>query len=772
VEGGAITIDADLTAEPLALNRVIVSVARRTERALDVAAAVSVIDDAVIQRRVATSPLDYVSTTPGVDFAVQGLQGRQVVGRGFSGTFGPSLLMLSDYRNAALPSVRASLSYFLTPNGFDLDRVEVVRGPASALYGSNAADGLVHFITKSPFDSPGTGLSITGGDRSLLEVAGRHAGVASDRFAYKVSGTYFRGVEWPSPPQPSEVVPRNPIAERVNGEVRADYRVSGTGTAVMTLGSTTAIRTVEYTPIGTYQLDHSRADFAQVRYRDRQFFAQVYVNRADSPAGTTTSLQTGQTAIDKSTTTVAQLQHGFGIGGRTDVTYGVDLQRTNPKTGGTVNGKNESDDTVLENGAYVQASTQLAPKWQLIGAARVDKHSRLRDPVFSPRAALVYSPAQGQRVRFSYNRAFSTPTPGNLFLDVLAASLNPLPYNIRAVGVPASGFTFARDCSGLCMRSPFAPGQKLPLNASALWPAVVQILQGSGVDLSAIPAPGPTDVSTVLRAIDLRSGAFVATNGSVSDVPALVPTTTNAFEVGYRGLIGQRFIADVSVYRTQRSNFIAPLTVATPNVFLSTASVAAYLGRFMPAAQAGQLAAGIGGVNGNPMAPGIPLGTVVPNETNGGPDILLTYRNIGDVTLWGADVSAEFAATDHVALTGSYSWTSDNFFAAARAGDVDLSTNTPRSKAQVAARVYEGARDASIELRGRYVGTFRMADGVWNGKVPAFAVGDIEAGIAVPGARRARFSITVQNVADKRHSEFLSAPILGRLALTRLQYMF
>ncbi len=63
-----------------------------------------------------------------------------------------------------------------------------------------------------------------------------------------------------------------------------------------------------------------------------------------------------------------------------------------------------------------------------------------------------------------------------------------------------------------------------------------------------------------------------------------------------------------------------------------------------------------------------------------------------------------------------------------------------------------------------------MVDGVWNGHVDAFTVGDVETGFAIPGTRDARFTLTVQNVADNRHSEFLSAPILGRMLLARVQY--
>ena len=772
VTAGSTTLNADLVFQPFELNKVVVSVARHSEKALDVAAAVSVVDETAIHERVATSPLDYVLSTPGVDIAVQGLEGRQLVGRGFNGTFGPSLLLMSDYRNAALPSVRASLSYFLTPNSDDIDRVEVVRGPASALYGSNAADGVVHFITKSPFNSPGANLSVTGGDRSVFEGTGRYAAVVNSRFAFKLSGTYFRGREWLAPPQPSEVQPRDPTIERVNAEFRADYRVSKTGAAVLTLGSTEAIRNVEYTPIGTYQLNHSRADFAQLRFSDRTFFAQVYVNNANSRAGSTVNLQTRQTAIDHSNVLVGQVQHGFDWGSRTNITYGLDVQRTDPQTAGTVNGRNENDDTSIETGVYAQASAKLSSRVQLVGAARVDEHSRISGAVFSPRVALILTPKEGQRFRLSYNRAFSTPTPGNLFLDVVAARLDPLPFTIRAEGVPKDGFHFARDCGGLCMASPFAPGQKLPLDATVLWPAVVQILKASGVDISALPAPKSGDVSTVLRALDLRNGAFVTTSGTVNDVAPLLPTITNAFEAGYKGLIGQRLSFDASVYLTRRKNFIAPLSIATPNVFLSTASLAAYLGRFMPAAQAGALAAGIGGIDGNARAPGIPLATISPTGPAGGTDILLSYHNVGNVQLWGSDLSADYASSEHLSFSGAYSWVNDNYFAATRPGESDLSTNTPRNKALLSARFHEGAHDASIEVRGRYVDGFRMVDGVWNGKVNAFTVGDLEAGISIPGVRDARFTLTVQNFANARHSEFLSAPILGRLLLTRVHYRF
>lgn len=766
------TLDADLVPKAFGLDEVMVTAARRSETSRDAIASVAVVTESTIRDRTGLTPLDFAMHTPGVDVAVQGLQGRQLVARGFNATLSSSLLLLTDYRNASLPAPRANLSYFMSPTADDIERVEIVRGPVSALYGPNAADGVVHFLTKSPFDSPGTNLSVTAGGRSVIEGAGRFASVVNNRVAYKISGTYFRGDEWPSPRNPLETIARDPVTERASGEFRADLRLSPTATAILTLGSAKAIRVLDYTSIGAYEVRDWRTDFAQLRFSDGKLFAQAYWN-ANPGGGTSTSMQTGAVTLDHTSILAAQIRHGVDLGTRSTLDYGVDLQRTDPQSLGTIDGRFEQDDISLEVGAYAQASTHLTPKLLLQAAARVDDHNRLNGPVFSPRLGLAYTPAEGHTVRLSYNRAFSTPSPLQLFADILAARLDPLPYGLRAVGVPKDGFQFARDCAGgLCVSSPFAPGQRLPADATLLWPAVVQIMRGAGVDLSGIPAPKTSDVGTALRVLDLSAGVYRAFTGQVRNLPALTPTITNSLEAGYKGLLGEHLLVDAAVYATRRQNFIAPIAVVTPNVFLATSSLAAYLARYMPAAQASALAAGIGGVDGDPKATGIPLATVGPTGLLAGSDILLSYQNIGDVRLWGTDLSAEFAASDHVTITGGYSWVNKNFFAATATGGADLSTNAPKNKAIASVRYHQPANDLTAEVRARYVGEFRMVDGILIGDVPSFTVADVDAGIAVPGVAGARFTLSVQNIADARHTEFFGHPILGRLVLTRLQYRF
>ncbi|MDP9179433.1 MAG: TonB-dependent receptor, partial [Gemmatimonadota bacterium] len=115
----------------------------------------------------------------------------------------------------------------------------------------------------------------------------------------------------------------------------------------------------------------------------------------------------------------------FNFGTRERLIYGFDYIYTEPRTERTLNGRNEDDDDINERGGYIHSVTTLSRMLELTAAARVDKHSRLEDPVFSPRLALVIKPQDDQAFRVTYNRAFSTPSTLNLFLDLEANRIPP-----------------------------------------------------------------------------------------------------------------------------------------------------------------------------------------------------------------------------------------------------------------------------------------------------------------------------------------------------------
>jgi iron complex outermembrane receptor protein len=198
----------------------------------------------------------------------------------------------------------------------------------------------------------------------------------------------------------------------------------------------------------------------QARLTRNRLFAQFYLNQSD--AGETFLLRNGAPIVDRSKLYVGQLQHQTLFGERQRFTYGIDLLITEPETEGTINGKYEDEDETTEVGIYLQSETQLASHWDLVLAGRVDDHTALPSVIFSPRAAIVFEPADDQAFRVTLNRAFSTPSSLNQFLDLgtampahLAAA-SQLGYSVRVQGTGTNGFRFGGS-GGYEMRSPFTP---------------------------------------------------------------------------------------------------------------------------------------------------------------------------------------------------------------------------------------------------------------------------------------------------------------------------
>ena len=244
---------------------------------------------------------------------------------------------------------------------------------------------------------------------------------------------------------------RDFLNARWSADARMDFRFAGDAELVFNGGVNTAVKSIELTGIGAAQADGWGNRYFQARFSKGRLFAQAFLNQTDS--GTDTYLfRTGEGVVDQSRAMAVQAQYGFNLGDFQSFTYGVDWQRTEPRTGGTITGRNEDDDLISEVGAYVHSETALGEKVDFVAAVRVDDHSRLADPNISPRAALVLKPSEDQTFRLTFNRAFGTPTSNNLFLDIVAARSEIIPgvlsYDVRALGVPSGGFTFNNECPG------------------------------------------------------------------------------------------------------------------------------------------------------------------------------------------------------------------------------------------------------------------------------------------------------------------------------------
>lgn len=226
IETGQTVYDAQMMPADISLNQVVVSASKRSEKLLDAPASISVIGQTQLERNIVTTPLDQLKTTPGVDVMRTGLVSSNVVVRGFNNIFSGALLNVVDNRIGSVPSIRVNAYQLIPTSTLDMQKIEVLRGPASALYGPNATSGVIHIITKSPLEQEKkyettvamtTGLTVL--DKSyrqynnerkisgnVINFEGRHsAKFFKDRFGYKISGSYFQGQDYPN------IDPREPF---------------------------------------------------------------------------------------------------------------------------------------------------------------------------------------------------------------------------------------------------------------------------------------------------------------------------------------------------------------------------------------------------------------------------------------------------------------------------------------------------------------------------------------------------------------------------------
>jgi outer membrane receptor for ferrienterochelin and colicins len=841
--GSSATLDVALRAGAFALNPVIVSVSRRQERATSAPARVEVVSEQDIRARPAVTPVDHLRATPGLDVITQGVQSTNVSTRGFNNIFSGSLHMLTDHRLAGVPSLRVNVMHFIPTTNEDLQRMEVVLGPGAALYGPNTASGVLHMITKSPLLETGTTVSVMGGERDLLAGTFRTAQRLSDNVGVKLSGSLMQATDWRFD-DPDEVAERAKFAQdpffrqdminslgvtpdeadrriglignrtqdirRWSGEARMDWNVTPELRTILQTGITNAGSGVELTGLGAGLIDDWRYQYYQVRTDWNRLFAQVYLNTSN--AGDTYLLRTGQPIVDESTLLVAQAQHGFRTWGeRQGFTYGADYFFTNPQTRGTISGRYEDEDETKEFGAYLQSETALSPMFDVVLAGRIDTHSALPDPIFSPRAALVIKPAAEQAFRVTYNRAFSTPTSLNQFLDLATSvpdqTTNPdnaaaarLGYSVRVQGTGTTGFTF-RENGTYQMRSPFSPvlgigpaTTLLPASVAPLFPAAVGVLAQAGA-FAQNPQLG--QYLGTLRPTAAQVGTNFLQSGQsipLADLPLqnIAPireTTTTTYEVGYKGVLQRRFSIAADVYFSRIEDFVTPLTVSTPLLGLNPETLGAYLvqqfmtppsqgGLGMPQQQAVATAQAL-----VPNFARIPLGVISSAEVSStGAQLLATYTNVNDaMDVWGMDLSVQALLTPSLSLTVGGSLVSDDYFDTS-VGIVTL--NAPKRKGVAALEYRDMNRGFNGEVRARYNAEFPVRSGVYQafdcidpeaGSLPcvsSYTLLDLNVGYSLPQFRGATVQLSVQNLLDESYQSFPGVPNVGRMALLRLRYEF
>ena len=305
-------------------------------------------------------------------------------------------------------------------------------------------------------------------------------------------------------------------------------------------------------------------------------------------------------------------------------------------------------------------------------------------------------------------------------------------------------------------------------------------------------------VKNVLRSLDPETGTFVGVEG-VNDVDPLKPTITQTYEFGYKGILMNKLAFSADVYHTRIRDFVGPLVVETPNVFLDAETLGAFLAKHFTAALSDPKNATLNqallafdapaqGGNGNGSAVDelttlfvagtenngpafIPFGTVTPEQASDPNAVLLTYRNYGDISLNGFDCSLTYYLNPSLSIGGNYSFVSKDLFETEITGR-DIALNAPKNKFGANVQYLNTNLGLGAGVRMNFVAGFPVNSGVYVGDVESYYTIDLNTGYDIPFGPSPRLSLTVQNLLNTMYQPFIGAPEIGRLSLVRLTQTF
>lgn len=479
---------------------VVVSASKVESTLLNAPATMTVLPGAMMAVLPAQNIGDVLRSVPGMNVIQMSARDINLTSRQATGTLATSQLALLDGRSIYLDFFGLILWDFVPTNPSDIKQIEVVRGPASAVWGANALTGVVNIITKSPRETPGaTNVTFNAGyfDREVGSTVGKGAGgmygvgvstsqVPNDRWSYRISAGYFNSDPYPRPVGQIPVIadPRDPTGKtRVGGarypadavgslgtafqnsgtsqpkfDVRVDQELNGA--RVTYAGGVAGTEGTVYTGIGPFDIQPgSVMSYAKMNYSRGALKVNVFTNIVDAEAPnllvpdprTQSPLQLNF----KTKTLDVEIGHATVIGRRQSLSYGGNYRRNNFDITLAPGAEDRN-----EIGAYAQDEI-FVNKFRLSAGARVDKFGNIEDPVFSPRLTAIYQPTDAQSLRVSFNRAFRSPSTVNNYLDIALVS----PVDLRGLAplLPAPLQPFVANPFPLVVK---AVGSELPIGST------------------------------------------------------------------------------------------------------------------------------------------------------------------------------------------------------------------------------------------------------------------------------------------------------------------
>ncbi|TMA43362.1 MAG: tetratricopeptide repeat protein [Deltaproteobacteria bacterium] len=441
------------SAEDIFEEQVVTASARSSSETKSPASLTVITGDEIRMSGAATVP-EILRRVPGIDIAEMNPSDTNVSIRGFNRRLANKVLVLVDGRSVYQDFLGGTFWPLIDVNIQDIDRIEVIRGPGSALYGANAFSGVVNIITRTGDEIAGARAAVQAGDHRTFQGAITTGG-KTGKLTYKTSFAYERADKWTRDftdgrvdlssqfPQPDR------SREIQRGEVAASYdfgktQVSGGGgfdNVAMQVVPLGALRTFG----ATGQSGFVRAEVGSGPTKVKAFWNALRLTTGPEywPDGIL-SLKSSVRSDVVDLTTITGFD--FKAYGTHHLNIGAGYRFKSLQWGYLASRADGSAYQEHHFNVFLQEEWEITRKLSLVLSYRMDRNPLLAQQsvtagglVHSPRGTVLYEVKPDQVLRFTLGTAFRAPTFLESYVDLFA----PIP-DQPAMGVRFQGSTTLR----------------------------------------------------------------------------------------------------------------------------------------------------------------------------------------------------------------------------------------------------------------------------------------------------------------------------------------
>jgi iron complex outermembrane recepter protein len=423
------------------MNIQVTSASRKEQRADAVPAPVYVITQDDIRRSGMTTVPELLRLVPGLQVAQINSNKWAISARGFNGLFSNKLLVLVDGRSIYDP---LNSGQFLESEDLvleDIDRIEVVRGPAGAVWGANAANGVINILTKAAGDTAGASVRMSAGTFERVQGSARYGG-SIGAASYRVFTQWSEHAESLRDRQ----TPAGDDWRAMSSGLRIDWKAARNAFLLEANGSSATLDPLwininVLAPPGPPVTASGPSDTQIANVLGRWTYTRDHggVLQVQSFFDSRPRYESGGQSNQK--TTDIDLQYHTRIGSRQDVVVGAGTRLNRESLAGTfVLSVVPSESVRTTANLFVQDEiTLLRNRVHVTLGSRLE-HDTHTEWGVQPTARVLWDVAQGQRVWAGISRALRTPALFDLGIRLnlgLSPSGEGLPTEISILGNPA-----------------------------------------------------------------------------------------------------------------------------------------------------------------------------------------------------------------------------------------------------------------------------------------------------------------------------------------------